>query len=82
MNMKNDLSKTSPEGMFSNCGIYTLLKSDGYLLDLRQLKLLKPYAGILDSGKDQVEVPSNVLHKLTPSPFRQLLLCFSECFRG
>jgi hypothetical protein len=66
--------------MSSNYGIYTLPKSEGYLLALRQLKLLKPYAGILDKGKDRVEFPSNFLKKSTPSPFPQLLYAFSRAF--
>ena len=66
--------------MSSNNGIYTLPKSEGYLLAFRQLKLLKPYAGILDKGKDRVEFPSNFLHKSTPSLFPSSFYAFSRAF--
>lgn len=78
--INNDLSQTSTESMSSNNGIYTLPKSEGYLLAFRQLKLLKPYAGILDNGKDRVEFPSNFLHKSTPSLFPSSFYAFSRAF--
>ena len=68
--------------MSSNYGIYTLPKSEGYLLALRQLKLLKPYAGILDKGKDRVEFPSNFLKKINTIAFSPASLCFFEGFWG
>ena len=72
--INNDLIKTWPGGMSSNYGIYTLPKSEGYLLALRQLKLLKPYAGIKEKIEFNFHRISSKHHRLFPS--------FSMLFRG